>query len=235
MNLLPVDNDLNILSNLFEQLASIDEEMNSTQKANILSQINNVILDINEITTINVSTIKEELTELAASIDMWSSQHPADILLRDVLSIYFNNYGISFSNYSEEEKATIEIYSNLCLEEFGKGVYFANVIAGTLFEKDYIESCTPIQGLNKKTKNQALQNEKISVYPSLTNGIIFIDTSERDVECIRIYDIFGRIIQHYQKPVGYLEVDIKKETPGIYFVEITFPNNTHYVEKVVLK
>ena len=166
---------------------------------------------------------------------MWSSQHPADILLRDVLSIYFNNYGISFSNYSEEEKATIEIYSNLCLEEFGKGVYFANVIAGTLFEKDYIESCTPIQGLNKKTKNQALQNEKISVYPSLTNGIIFIDTSERDVECIRIYDIFGRIIQHYQKPVGYLEVDIKKETPGIYFVEITFPNNTHYVEKVVLK
>lgn len=70
----------------------------------------------------------------------------------------------------------------------------------------------------------------IVLYPNPTSNIFSI-ASDVEIQMVKIYDIYGKLIRNYSKPNG--QIAISDLLVGIYFVEITTIENVVSVKKVI--
>lgn len=72
----------------------------------------------------------------------------------------------------------------------------------------------------------------IVLYPNPTSNIFSI-ASNVEIQMVKIYDTYGKLIKNYSKPNG--QIAISDLLTGIYFVEITTIENVVSVKKMIKK
>ena len=83
---------------------------------------------------------------------------------------------------------------------------------------------------NTTSINKAIENDNVNVYPNPTNGDLFIDISQNNINqkllSVTITDIAGKIIMHTNDIKSeILQLNIESQIKGIYFVRLKFENS----------
>ena len=77
-------------------------------------------------------------------------------------------------------------------------------------------------------------NERISIYPNPTDGILNISNSNGSISNIVLTDIAGKVLVEAAVNSDLAEIDLSSYPKGIYLVKVVTENDS-YIEKVVLK
>ncbi len=75
---------------------------------------------------------------------------------------------------------------------------------------------------------------QLKVYPNPTNDLLFIESEEREIEKIRIYDSTGDVVfTDAAITPSDMEIDVASFSNGIYFIEISHRNKASYFKSFV--
>ena len=167
-------------------------------------------------------------------IQNWEGEEPADDILKEVLSIYFNNFGVGFEAYSEAEQDAIQEYAGLCAIEFGEGVYLASAIAGTLLDYNLVEYC--LSSSQRNVSSVKVDNAGgFEVFPSPSTGIVNIRASMEEVNSLRVFDALGNWVTYQAPSSDNLQtINLEQEPTGLYLLTIIGKNGVRQVEKILL-
>lgn len=78
----------------------------------------------------------------------------------------------------------------------------------------------------------ALAQEDISIYPNPTNNFVTLSGVEGSAT-IELYNVLGKIVLSQKITKDKTEIDLSKETNGVYFIKIITENNS--VTKKIIK
>lgn len=87
-------------------------------------------------------------------------------------------------------------------------------------------------GKNNKYLNSSNKN-MVSIFPSPSKGDISVESS-RLISSIKIYTLFGNEVYFKDLNSKQTKINIESQPNGVYFVKITFKNNTTATEKIIL-
>lgn len=234
-NTLPIEENITTLSNQLGWLALYDDGTQQSQRDSMLTEIKATLAGIESVLASYYSTLETEVEAIIELIQDWEGEEIADDILKEVLEIYFLNFGIGFEGYSPAEKNAILKYAGLCVEEFGRGVYLANAIAGTLHKYGLEEHCLPSsQRIVSSFIDQS--STGIKVFPSPSEGIVNIRASREKIRSVQVFDALGNnILNPALSPGGLQIIDLGQEPAGLYFITILDENGGRQVEKIVLQ
>jgi len=77
-------------------------------------------------------------------------------------------------------------------------------------------------------------NAGIAVFPNPSSGTIFIESPQARIQTITITDIAGKTVKQINPQANHLQIDLKNEPNGIYFVTVGTKTNS-FVRKLVLE
>lgn len=233
-NNLPIEEHITALSNQLEWLVLYDDGTQQPQRDSILNEIKSTLAGIESIMGPYRSALAADVEAIIQLAQNWEGEEPADDILKEVLNIYFNNFGVGFEAYSEAEQDTIQEYAGLCVEEFGRGVYLANAIAGTLNDYDLVEYCVP-SSHRVVSETRDTKSGRIEVFPSPSTGIVNIRASMEEIKSLQVFDALGNRIMDSAPSSGNLQtIYLEQEPSGLYFIAIIHKNGERQVEKVLL-
>jgi hypothetical protein len=222
---------------LEEQLTLLvlkDDGLHLSERDQALASINQSMGAIEALMAPYRASLANELNNIQSILQYWTVTAPSEIALKEVLAIYFQNYGLPFEAYNTTEQERIRYYASLCALEYGEAVYWANAIAGTMQAYNLISTCLPSGSF--QVPNTGVEKEQANVfkaYPSPTSGMINMQYKVENINTLNVYNIFGERVQAYTQMMPIL--DLSNEVSGLYFIEIVDQNNTRYVQKVFLQ
>lgn len=80
------------------------------------------------------------------------------------------------------------------------------------------------------TENPEQQSKAIVLYPNPTSSSFSI-TSDNEIQMVRIYDMYGKLVSSYNNPYG--QITISNLSAGSYFVEIRTNENIVSIKKII--
>lgn len=99
--------------------------------------------------------------------------------------------------------------------------------SGWSYQTGAAPSCDFIIGMN-----ELAENFLFTIYPNPSSGIFSILSSEI-ITGIEIFDVLGKKIENWKFDFGKIQIDLSKQSKGIYFVRAFNPNGNSSVMKVV--
>jgi hypothetical protein len=112
----------------------------------------------------------------------------------------------------------------------GDGVDEAKLLGN--FRDNVFSTGFPVSVSNVMTKNTT-----IKIYPNPSvDGVasILFDNVQEEAE-ITVTDVQGRVVLHKSKPAGMQNVQIKLQSPGLYFVKGQFPDGYQAIHKLLIQ
>lgn len=229
---LNIEQDIQTLLNDLDTLSSIDDGTQELLRNSILQNIKSTAATISASVLPYRSDMSNRINNILSLVQNMSGSSHADSALVEVATVYFSNFGTPFEGYTQADQAVIHYYAGLCALEYGKAVYLANAIAGTIFDYDLVSHCTPQQAMLEWPESESFYGG-FSVYPSPTEGEINIQHSFEDIKSMRVYNMLGEVLHAFESP--QYTINLNGEVPGIYFIELVNQNNERHVQKVILQ
>jgi hypothetical protein len=220
-----------LLENL-ELLASIDDGTQESLRDSTLESVHSLSSLISESVLFYQTGMEEKITDIQLLLQGMSGTVPSDSAFIEVATVYFNNFGTVYEQYSQTDQSVVDYYAGLCVLEYGEAVYLANAIAGTAFKYDLISACTT-ENLFFQATDKPQTNMSFRIYPSPTRGEINIHYPFEEFKLVKVYNALGKVILEYKSPQQ--TINLNGEATGIYFVELINQNNERYVQKVILQ
>lgn len=222
-----------------ELLTAHDDGENIPLRDALLEAVKETMTAIETASGTYSTSLMDQIDVIKSHVNTWIGEVDADKVLQEVLITYLNNFGIHFESYSIEDQEIIQNHAALCVVKYGKGVYLANAIAGTLQDYDLLSSCTPpAQGLAPGVEYgtaESVSSENLSIYPSPSTGLVQIQATDTPINSIRVINSLGKMVQQWgTMSGGPQELDLSRVTPGIYFIEIRYENGTRQTGKVAI-
>lgn len=98
--------------------------------------------------------------------------------------------------------------------------------------KDYVFK----PGHPLSVQQQVATQPKVRIYPNPTsNGMTAIVLSENQEATVTVTDVQGRIVNQVQNTTGSNKVNVRVNTPGLYFVKTSFADGTHVTDKLLVQ
>ena len=82
---------------------------------------------------------------------------------------------------------------------------------------------------------QFVSFDNISVYPNPSNGIFTIKTNNTSVSQLEIYNVLGEKIYKSAVINAQIEIDLSKQSKGVYFVQMVDDKNTILTKKIIIQ
>jgi len=80
---------------------------------------------------------------------------------------------------------------------------------------------------------QEYLNDAILIYPNPTSGLIRIDYPYSTSMSVLVYNLVGELLTQKDYTVSPVEMDISQFSAGVYFLEITLPDGSKGIRKIV--
>ncbi len=74
----------------------------------------------------------------------------------------------------------------------------------------------------------------ITIFPNPSSGTIFIESPQTAIQRISITDVMGKIVKQIDVQNNHLQIDLKNEPEGIYFVTVRTKTNS-FIQKIVME
>lgn len=228
------------LSDALVEIAQCDNGSNDNNKALRIADAQQKQDLLIEAEQVYRNALLSEIEAIQSDLENWVPEEPADDLLKQVLTIYYDNLYVPFNDYPQSDQEIIASTAGLCVTEYGEAVYLANAIANTLFEYNAIEVCSRQSALKKAnvpSVAEGLNQKPLSVYPSPSKGFATVDVSVKQSASLRVYNLIGQIIESQMLAEGdqSLRLDLSTQNDGMYLIEVQLKNGERYVEKLLLQ
>lgn len=229
---LDIEEENELLLEKLELLASIDDGTQESLRDSTLESVHSLSSLISGPVLSYQEGMEERLSNIQLLLQGMSGTAPSDSAFVEVATVYFNNFGMVYEQYSQADQSVVDYYAGLCALEYEEAVYLANAIAGTAFKYDLISACTT-ENLFFQVPDKPQTNERFRIYPSPTRGEINIHYPFEEFESMKVYNAIGKVILELKSPQQ--TINLNGEATGIYFVELISQNNERYVQKVILQ
>ncbi|MFK7982992.1 MAG: T9SS type A sorting domain-containing protein [Saprospiraceae bacterium] len=91
---------------------------------------------------------------------------------------------------------------------------------------------SPVSGGGFVENNQVNTSTRITAFPNPTNGLVSVQLPKTQQQTVRVFDLFGRLVQEITTDANSLSIDLSGEDAGVYLVE-TWNDGERAVVKVV--
>jgi len=89
---------------------------------------------------------------------------------------------------------------------------------------------------NIRTNTQDVAFSNLRIFPNPTSQIIHIESASNEIKRLDIKDIYGKSLVHLDNLNTYnLSQDVSSFTSGLYFVNITYNNQTTETKKIIVQ
>lgn len=81
-----------------------------------------------------------------------------------------------------------------------------------------VDSFCQVVGIRSSVNSVQLTGGKLNIYPNPSNGTVILETSDKRIESVRLYNLQGRMVFSSIKR----RLDISKLNDGVYLIEVLF-------------
>ena len=228
------------LSGILIDIAKSDDGQHTNDRASYIADAEQKLVTLNATRQAYDGVLLSKMSDIQGDLQSWVPEEAADSLLKEVLTIYYDNLYLSFDDYPLLDQEMISSTAGLCITEYGEAVYLANAIANTIFEYDAIDACSSQSALRKAGAApvaEASNRNQLSVYPSPSNGQVTIDVSVGQAATLNVYNLIGQVVESRILVEGdqSLNLDLSTQDDGMYLIELQLENGERYVEKLLLQ
>lgn len=234
---IPVQTDTESLLAELSILQTIDTiGISMAERDSVLAEVHTIKASIDTTISDYDSTSNLIVQLISTRLAAWSPTELSDSILHEVLTIYFDNFGTPFEDYTTADQNAIENTADLCMEKYGKGVTLANAIAGTLFDYDPVSACSPPPPQNPVNTREEDAKKFFTVFPSPTTGTVYIEqnTPASVIKFINVMDSRGQIVSTISTYTNN-SINLSDLPSGLYFIAINTADGQRQIEKILLQ
>jgi hypothetical protein len=96
---------------------------------------------------------------------------------------------------------------------------------------EYVMNVT-VDAVLSTNQQSTIDNRQLSVYPNPTSGRLTV-ISDEVIELIEITDVTGKVVYNAELRIKNAELDINYVSEGVYYLKVTYQNNTTAYQKLI--